>query len=352
MGEQPLDVLVIDDSPVVREVMSRLLSRAGGIRPTVAADAILAMDKMESRRPHVILLDLTLPRMDGFAFLEHLMSTDPLPIVVLSGTAPKGSDRALRALELGAVDLIAKPDLQVGEFLQESFEMLVETIRAAATVRVRRRGLVQRADEPGPEISTSAPTAAALESSEVVVIGASTGGPEALRIILEQSLEDSPGIVIAQHMPAGFTGALARRLDAACRISVREAQTGDRILRGTALVCPGDHHVEVRNRGGGYHVVLRGTPPVKLHRPNIDILFRSAAKAVGPRAIGVLLTGMGSDGANGLAELKGRGGFTIAESAESAAVFGMPRQAIELGVVDRVSSRENIAGVIRTLVSS
>lgn len=332
--------------------MGRLLSRARGVRATIAADAILGLEKMKVRRPDVILLDLTLPRMDGFAFLEHLMATDPVPVVVLSGTAPEGSDRALRALDLGAVDLIAKPTLQVGEFLHDSFEMLTETLRAAATVRVRRRGLRQRVtDEAGPT-GDQAPAVANQMSRELIAIGASTGGPEALRAILEQSVADSPGIVIAQHMPAGFTAALARRLDSLSAMTVREARDGDPILRGTALVCPGDHHIEIERRAGEYRVVLHAKPPIELHRPNIDILFRSVARAAGPLGIGVILTGMGSDGASGLVALKQAGGFAIAESQESAAVFGMPRQAIARGAVDRVCAKEFVAGVIGNALAS
>lgn len=356
MSDESLDVLVIDDSAVVREVMRKLLSAAVGVRAEFAANASLGLLKVKERRPNVILLDLTLPGMDGFEFLEHVMSTDPIPVVILSGTAPEGSNRALRAISLGAVELIEKPTLDVVEFLHESAELMVDTIQAAALVHVRKQGFggfsecllsgdaldaVRCATAPEPK-----------RSDGVIAIGASTGGPQTLHAIFDRLSRDVPGVVVAQHMPAGFTRALAAQLDSTSPLTVREARDGDPILCGHVLISPGDRHIKVRGRPGNLYVALDESPHIKGHRPNIDVLFRSVAKRAPASSIGVILTGMGSDGADGLADMKRAGGRAVAQSEESSAVFGMPRRAIEMGVVDWILGLEEISELLADLTKA
>lgn len=348
-AEGTIEVLLVDDSAVVREVVQRVLARVPDVRVTAAADPILAMERMKSRRPDVLLLDLELPRMSGFTFLEMLMAEDPLPVVVLSGTAPEGSERALRALDLGALALVAKPSLGVAAFLDESWQYLAEVIRSAARVRVRKRRIPRQKERIAAWMQAPRPFGVAppeRPSEALVVIGASTGGPDALRAVLSELDADDAGVVIAQHLPPGVTEALAQRLDASTRMRVREATHGEPVLAGHALVCPGGHHVELRGVPGALRVVLEPARPGDRCRPSIDRLFFSAARRAGSVAVGVLLTGMGADGAEGLGALRGAGALTIAEDESSCAVFGMPRRAIERGFVDFTLPAEKIARAI------
>lgn len=343
-------VLVVDDSAVVREVMAAVLSQEPGLTVTVAADPLIAMDKMRRARPDVILLDLELPRMHGLVFLRKLMREDPLPVVVCSGVADAGSGAALQALEEGAVDIVTKPKLGVREFLHESAVLLIDTIRAAAAAHVGPRRSSGSRPVPGPTPSARDPhvwhPVAGAAPQTIVAIGASTGGPEALRALLEALPPDAPGTVIVQHMPEGFTAAFARRLDESCRIAVKEAADGDRIEAGRALIAPGNRHVTVR--GGGHHYVtdVADGPLVYRHRPSVDVLLQSVARAAGARAIGVILTGMGADGAAGLLEMKRAGAITIAQDEATCIVFGMPKEAIAAGGVDEVLPLSRIPEVI------
>jgi len=347
MPRAPLSVLVVDDSAVVRQAITAILTQDPGIAVTVAADPYIAFLKMGHDRPDVILLDLELPRMDGFTFLRKLMASDPIPVVVCSGFAGRGTDTAIRALEEGAVEVLAKPQLGVREFLHESAATLIEVVRGAATARVRRRpdgaATPSRAHPPRPSAPPRSP------SDVVMAIGASTGGTEALRQVLEAMPEDAPGIVIVQHMPERFTAAFAQRLNQCCRIEVKEAVAGDRVLRGRALIAPGNRHLLVRVRGGHYEVELADTPPVSRHRPSVDVLFRSVAAAAGPRAIGAILTGMGADGAAGLLELRRAGASTLAQDEATSVVFGMPKEAIACGAVEDVLPLSRIPGAMLTL---
>lgn len=335
--EGPLHVLVVDDSAVVRQALAGILGKAG-FQVTTAADPILARDKMKKARPHVLVLDVEMPRMDGLTFLRQLVrEEEPIPAIICSGLAGPGTDVALQALEEGAVDIVVKPQLGVKGFLDESAARIVHAVRAAAESRPRRRGppLAEPLHDADAVLAPRPPTLA-VTSLKVVALGASTGGTEAIRRLLAEMPPDAPGIAVVQHMPEVFTAAFARRLDLECRIEVKEAAHGDRLSPGRALVAPGNRHLAVARSGAHYHVELLDGPPVNRHRPSVDVLFRSAAQVAGRNAVGVLLTGMGDDGARGLLEMREAGAFTIAESEETAVVFGMPKEAIALGAAREV----------------
>jgi two-component system, chemotaxis family, protein-glutamate methylesterase/glutaminase len=343
---RPLRVLVVDDSAVVRQAMTAILSRAG-MGVVIASDPIIAMEKMRKERPDVVLLDLEMPRMDGLTFLRKVMARDPLPVVVCSGLAGEGTETALQALEQGAVEIIAKPRLGVKAFLEESARRVVEAVHSAAHARVRLRG-----PAPAKRLAADAviparrPSPLRITTAKVVVLGASTGGTEALRELLQAMPPDAPAIAVVQHMPETFTAAFARRLSESCRIEVKEAANGDRLCSGRALVAPGSHHLAVRRSGAQYCVEVLDGPPVSRHRPSVDVLFRSAAQAAGPNAVGVILTGMGDDGAAGLLEMKAAGAHTIAQDEDTSVVFGMPKEAIARGAVDEVLPLGRVAAAI------
>jgi two-component system chemotaxis response regulator CheB len=325
-------VLVVDDSAVVRQALTAILS-AAGMQVEVAADPLIAAEKMRRRRPDALVLDIEMPRMDGLSFLRELMSgEDPVPAVVCSGLARPGTEVALEALEEGAVAIITKPRVGLKGFLEESAARLVDAVRGAAMARIRRRGPAAppRLDG-GPAAPPGRPGALTTTTSKVVAVGASTGGTEAIRELLVGMPPDAPGIAVVQHMPELYTGAFARRLDQLCRIEVREAAQGERLGCGRALIAPGNHHLAVRRSGAQYFVEIVEGPPVNRHRPSVDVLFRSVAQAAGPNAIGVILTGMGDDGAQGLLELREAGAHTIAQDEATCVVFGMPKEAIALG---------------------
>jgi two-component system chemotaxis response regulator CheB len=316
---------------------------------SAASNPIIALEKMQIVRPSVIVLDLEMPEMDGLSFLQAVMATDPIPVVVCSGLAARGTEAALRAIEAGAVAVIEKPRLGGKGFLHDSATMLRDTVIAAAAARVRVRPLktIARAIVAGsgrprrrarPILSTT--------TDKVVALGASTGGTEALRTILEAMPPDAPGLLVVQHMPEGFTRAFAERLDRSCRIEVKEAADGDRVLEGRALIAPGQRHLILRRSGGHYAVEVGDGPLVSRHRPSVDVLFRSVAEAAGPNAVGAILTGMGDDGAAGLLEMKRAGAITLAQDEASSVVFGMPKAAIERGGVDEVVSLDGMAALL------
>jgi two-component system chemotaxis response regulator CheB len=342
---QPLHVLVVDDSAVVRQALGEILSHEPGVSVAVASDPIIALEKMRKARPDVILLDLELPRMDGLAFLQHLMATDPIPVVICSGLAQRGTDAALRAAEEGAVAVVAKPQLDVRGFLLDQATMLTDTLRGAAQARPRRRGLVARI--PARPAATPSPRPTLIRTTDkVVAIGASTGGTEALRLVLEALPPDAPGIAIVQHMPEVFTRAFADRLSKTCRVEVKEARSGDRLGEGRVLVAPGNQHLRVRRTGGHYEAIVTDGPLVSRHRPSVNVLFRSVAEAAGPNAVGVILTGMGEDGADGLLEMRRAGAATLAQDEASCVVFGMPKEAIDRGAVQDVLPLDRIPAAI------
>ena len=341
---EPLKVLVVDDSATVRQVLSIVLPEKRGFRVTVAADPLIAIQKMKKSVPDVILLDLEMPHMDGMTFLRKMMAENPIPIVVCSALTGPTTDAAIRALECGAVDIITKPAIGVRGFLEESALLLEDTVRAAAAARLRK-SLRRAAATP----KTSAPKTAVAslpasrQPERIIAIGASTGGTEALLHVLEQMPTDCPGIVAVQHMPEGFTAAFARRLNTSCEIEVCEAADGDLVIPGRAYIAPGNHHLLVHRTGGRYFLEVRDGELVSRHRPSVDVLFRSVAQAAGAKAVGILMTGMGEDGAEGLLEMKHSKAFTIAQDEATCVVFGMPRAAILRGAVEEIQPLQRIA---------
>jgi two-component system chemotaxis response regulator CheB len=338
-------VLVVDDSAVVRQAFSMILGKQFSI--DTAADPVIAVRRIQKRRPSVIVLDLQMPRMDGLTFLRKIMRSDPMPVVICSATAAQGSETAMRALEEGAVDVILKPSIGVREFLADSALLLADTLRAAAQARVMRRAPMPvtgrfSADAVLAAASVSRPGA----TQPIVAVGASTGGTEALRYIIESLPADAPGMLVVQHMPEGFTAAFAKRLDATARVEVKEAEYGDAVVPGRVLIAPGNKHLLLRRSGTRHYVNIVGGPLVSRHRPSVDVLFRSVAQEAGANALGVILTGMGDDGAAGLAEMRLAGAHTIAQDEATSVIFGMPKEAIARGAVQDVLSLTQIPSAI------
>ncbi len=339
-------VLVVDDSAIVRKIFSEELSRYPDIDIVgTAPDPYVARDKILLLKPQVITLDIEMPRMDGLTFLRKLMRYYPLPVIIVSSLTPKGGNLALEAIESGAVDVVAKPgsSYTVGDMSGQ----LAEKIRAAALARVSVREAAAPADE-----NRSVPLTAALSRTthKVIAIGASTGGTEALKNVLTKMPPNSPGFVVVQHMPANFTTAFANRLDGLCQIRVREARDGDSVTPGSVLIAPGNFHMLLRRSGARYYVEVKDGPMVHHQRPAVDVLFKSTAKYAGANAVGVILTGMGADGAEGLLEMKRAGASTVAQDEKSCVVFGMPKEAIKLGGVDKVAPLDQISQEILRMV--
>jgi len=341
-----LKALVVDDSALVRLLLTKILHEGGGMAVTSAADPIIAMDKLRRSRPDVIVLDLEMPRMNGLTFLRQIMSTDPIPVVICAGAAERGTEQALRALDEGAVDVVCKPRVGVKDFLTDSAVMLIESITAAASARVHRRAPALARPHHTADVVLPRAKAATNGRQHIVAMGASTGGTEALRDILMALGADAPAIVIVQHMPEYFTAAFARRLDVECRIRVSEAREGDPIVPGVALIAPGNRHLLLHAVAGRLVARLDHGPLVSRHRPSVDVLFRSVAQTVGAAATGVILTGMGDDGAAGLLEMRHAGAQTIAQDEVTSTIFGMPRAAIQLGAATRVVPLAGIAAAI------
>jgi len=341
-----INVLVVDDSAVVRQTMLSLLP-GGEFDVVTAADPLIAMDKMRQRKPDVVLLDLEMPRMDGLTFLRRIMAESPIPVLIISAVAGKGTRKAIEALELGALDIVEKPRIAVREFLSESVIHLTDAIRAAA---VARRRPVREEQVRLPEPRRFQPVRG-VSSNTMIAIGASTGGPEALYKLLGSLDANVPGIVIVQHMPREFTREFARSLDRECGVGVSEAKSGDRVERGRVLIAPGDSHLTVERgqNGKGFEVHVSGGPLVSRHRPSVDVLFRSVAAAAGSKATGILMTGMGVDGAAGLGEMRRAGALTVAQDEETSVVFGMPREAIRMGNAEMILSLDGIAGLVRDI---
>lgn len=330
-----IQVLVVDDSAVVRETIAAIL-RHERIRVAVARDPVVAKQRIAESRPDVIVLDLDMPRMDGLTFLRSIMAGDPIPVIVCSALTGEGTRAGLDALEEGAAAVITKPRLDVRGFLSDSAVMLVDTVRNAARFGMRRR---PRVDAPAP---ASRPAAMRARPETIVAIGASTGGTEALRTVLAAMPLDCPGIVVVQHMPEHFTRAFAKRLDGECAISVKEAENGDTVVRGRALIAPGNRHMVVHRGAPHFFVEIADGDLVSRHRPSVDVLFTSVARAARTNAIGVLLTGMGEDGAEGMCDLRRAGAHTIAQDEASCVVFGMPREAIVRGGAVEVVPLEHL----------
>ncbi|HTV16845.1 MAG TPA: chemotaxis response regulator protein-glutamate methylesterase [Acidobacteriaceae bacterium] len=349
MGAGKVRVLVVDDSAVVRQTLAAVLGSDPEIEvAATAADPYVAAEKMREEVPDVITLDIEMPRMDGLTFLKKVMAQHPIPVVICSSLAEAGAQSALEALEYGAVEIVAKPRLGVRQFLEDSRTAICQAVKAAARARVH---VLRTAQTVQPKLTADAvlarATCAMAETTEkVVAIGASTGGTEALKTLLEALPADTPGIVIVQHMPELFTRAFAARLDGLCAITVKEAETNDTVIRGRALIAPGNHHLLLQRSGARYYVEVKDGPLVCRHRPSVDVLFRSAARYAGPNAVGVILTGMGDDGARGMLEMKQAGAATIAQDEATCVVFGMPKEAIKLNGVDKVLPLGSIAGAM------
>ncbi len=344
-------VLVVDDSALVRAALSEVLNSDPEIEVIgTAGDPFAAAKLMASERPDVITLDIEMPRMDGLTFLERIMAQHPIPVVMCSSLTEAGCASALRALECGAVAIITKPKLGVKEFIEDCRVEICDAIRAAAAVH--RSKLAPRLRTVEPKLNADAVLARATSRSmiqtteKVVIIGASTGGTQAIREILMALPADCPGIVIVLHMPEKFTAAFADRLNRECAIIVREAKSTDTVLRGTALIAPGNMHTMLKRSGARYYVDVVEGPLVCRHRPSVDVLFRSAARYAGANAVGFILTGMGDDGARGLLEMKEAKAKTYAQDEESCIVFGMPGEAIKLGGVDKVIPLTSVASEI------
>jgi two-component system, chemotaxis family, protein-glutamate methylesterase/glutaminase len=340
---EKLHVLVVDDSALVRQVMQAILQTDRRISVEVAADPLIAMSKMQKERPDVVITDLEMPRMDGLTFLRKLMSELPLPVVICSGFAAKGTELALRALEEGAVEVITKPRLGVREFLHESAVLLLDAVWSAAEARVIPRPMVaSRRLTADAVLPLGRKRADSGPCHGVIAVGASTGGTEALRVFLSAMPPNCPPIVIVQHMPENFTRAFADRLNRECMVQVMEASDGIELQNGLALIAPGNFHALVTRNRQRLVVNIMDGPLVSRHRPSVDVLFRSVAVASGSQAVGVILTGMGDDGAQGLLEMKQSGAATIAQNEASCVVFGMPREAIARGATDLVLPLDQI----------
>lgn len=347
MNPKLIRLLVVDDSALVRKTVQELLEGDSEIEVIATApDPYAAAERIRSQAPDVILLDIEMPRMDGLTFLRRIMTQHPIPVVVCSSLGQSGAETAMKALEYGAVEVIAKPRVGTREFLEESRERLRSTIIGASSARLRRRTEFLQV---APKLTADAvlpprsPGAALQTTDRVIVIGASTGGTEALAELLRRLPPDAPGIVVVQHMPEKFTTAFAQRLNSLCAINVKEAQDRDSVLSGQALIAPGNRHTLLARSGARYFVEVRDGPLVCRHRPSVDVLFRSAARAAGRNAVGVILTGMGDDGARGLLELKESGAATLAQDEKTCVVFGMPKEAIERGAAGCVLPLTSIA---------
>ena len=343
-------VLIIDDSASVRQAMTAILSADPQIEViAAAADPFAAARYIQEEVPDVITLDVEMPRMDGITFLRKLMAQRPVPVVMCSSLVEEGSETLLQALEAGAVDVILKPRVGVADHLAEAHMMIRETVKGAATARLGARRQTRTAS-PAQKLTADAvlppPTGRAMSRTTemVVCIGASTGGTEALREILEALPANSPGIVIVQHMPESFTRAFAKRLDGLCQVDVKEAEDGDTVMRGRVLIAPGGlRHTMLERQGARYVVSVREGPLVSRHRPSVDVLFRSAARNAGSNAVGIILTGMGDDGARGLLEMKQAGARTFAQDEATSVVFGMPKEAIARGAHDKIIPLGSVA---------
>ncbi|MBF0436593.1 MAG: chemotaxis response regulator protein-glutamate methylesterase [Magnetococcales bacterium] len=376
MTNRKIKVLIVDDSAVVRQTLAKVLESDPDIQVIgMAQDPFVAAERIKTLVPDVITLDVEMPRMDGITFLQKIMSQHPIPVVMCSTLTTKGSETALRAMEYGAIEIITKPKMGTKEFLEESRIRICDAVKAAAMANVRQ---ITRRQTPPPTAPQPTSRAAALSqgkvepkltadavlppptksramsqtTEKVIIVGASTGGTEALRVFLEAMPVNAPGIVIVQHMPEHFTKAFADRLNGLCSIHVKEAENNDSVVRGRALIAPGSKHALLKRSGARYFVEIKDGPLVSRHRPSVDVLFRSAARYAGANAVGVIMTGMGDDGARGMKEMKDSGSYNLAQDEKSCVVFGMPKEAIKHGGVDAVLPLERLANEVIRLCDS
>ncbi|MEY2632344.1 MAG: hypothetical protein RIR00_998 [Pseudomonadota bacterium] len=348
----PIKVMIVDDSAVVRQVLAATLDEDAGIEVIATAqDPIFALEKMQKTWPDVIVLDVEMPRMDGVTFLRKIMASRPTPVVICSTLTERGSETAMQVLAAGAVAIVTKPKAALKQFLQDSAHELTQAIKAASRANPQRLGPARSlnpsaaatAPTPAPKLSAdailaaAAPNAPMVQTTETIVtIGTSTGGTQALEAVLTALPRLCPGLVVVQHMPEKFTAAFAQRLNSLCQIEVKEAVHGDRVMPGRALIAPGGKHMLLKRNGAQYGVDIVDGPPVSRHRPSVDVLFRSAARAAGRNAVGIIMTGMGDDGARGMKEMHDAGAWTVAQDEDSCVVYGMPKEAVKLGAVDKV----------------
>ncbi len=345
---KPIRVLVVDDSAVVRQVMLDVLGRSPEIKVIgTASDPIFAMQKMNQEWPDVITLDVEMPRMDGITFLKKIMAEHPTPVVICSSLTEKGEETTMQALSAGAVSIITKPKMGVKQFLTDASNDLVSAVKAAAQANLRRVAMPLVAAKLSADVMLPGGISAMAQTTErIVAIGTSTGGTQALEAILTRLPRVCPGIVIVQHMPEKFTAAFAERLDGLCDLEVREAKNGDRVIPGRALIAPGGRHMLLKRSGAQYIVEVVDGPLVSRHKPSVDVLFRSVAKYAGKNATGIIMTGMGDDGAHGMKEMFDAGAHTIAQDEATCVVFGMPKEAIKLQGVREVLPLENLPRAI------
>jgi two-component system chemotaxis response regulator CheB len=340
-----IKVVIVDDSALIRSVMTEIINNQPDMEVVgVAPDPLVARELIKQTNPDVLTLDVEMPKMDGLDFLEKLMRLRPMPVVMVSSLTERGSEITMRALELGAVDFVTKPKISIQSGMREYTDLIADKIRAASKARVRARTLPQ-AGAPGqaalPQLRNPL-----MSSEKLIIIGASTGGTEAIREFLMQMPSDCPGILITQHMPEGFTRSFAKRLDSLCKISVVEAAGNERVLPGHAYIAPGHSHLTLARSGANYMTKIDQGEPVNRHRPSVDVLFRSAAQFAGKNAVGVILTGMGKDGAAGMLEMKNAGAYNFAQDEASCVVFGMPREAIAVGATHEVGPLQALPGMV------
>lgn len=351
MLKKKISVLIVDDSALMRQVLSEILQTDPEIEViATAADPYIAAKKISEQVPDVITLDVEMPRMDGLTFLQKIMSQHPIPVVIISSLTAKGADSAVLAMVYGAVEVVQKP-VMVGGMAAESKQHIIDVVKNASKARLRRRSAAaqQQVLASASAIHGGNTKSLVQTTDKVIALGASTGGTEAILAFLREMPLDCYGIIIVQHMPELFTRSFAQRMDSICRISVKEAEDGDSVLRGRCLIAPGNRHMELRRSGARYYVHLDDGPPVNRHRPSVNVLFRSVARFAGKNAIGIIMTGMGADGAAGMLDMKNAGAHTIAQDEESCVVFGMPKEAIKLGGVSKVLPLFRIASYVSSL---
>ena len=341
-----IKVLVIDDSALIRSLLTEIINSQKDMEVIGAApDPLIARDMIKALNPDVLTLDVEMPKMDGLDFLEKLMRLRPMPVVMVSTLTEKGNEITMRALELGAIDFVTKPKMSITEGMHEYTDIIADKIRAAAQAKMTslpRQAIVKNGAVVAPTMLRNP----LISSEKLLIIGASTGGTEAIKAFLLQMPSDCPGILITQHMPAGFTKSFANRLDSLCQISVKEAVGGERILPGHAYIAPGDKHLLLARSGANYVTQLSDAPPVSRHKPSVDVLFDSAANFGGKNVIGVILTGMGKDGAVGMLNMKEAGAHNFAQNEESCVVYGMPREAVAHGGVHEVAHLNDLPKLV------
>jgi len=357
---EKIRVLIIDDSALVRSLLTEIIGRQPDMEVVGAApDPLVARGMIRAINPDVLTLDVEMPKMDGLDFLEKLMRLRPTPVVMVSTLTERGAETTLRALELGAIDFVAKPKIGVAAGMQQLSTEICDKIRIAARAKMHRKLVTATAtptttsaSSAHPIVKPSVGTFSRMSTEKIIAIGASTGGTEAIREVLTRLSSDSPAVVITQHMPPGFTKSFAARLNGLCKISVTEAVDGERALPGHAYIAPGDKHLKLKKSGANYVLDVQSGPPVNRHCPSVDVLFESVAESAGPNALGVILTGMGKDGAVGMLAMKNAGAYTIAQDEASCVVFGMPKEAIALGGAQDVCSVFDVAEKLAQRLSS